>query len=67
MWRAADALRERVDADPDAIAAIREVLDPVEDELWFEAAAIVETPDRWADVAGSWGARALAALQSCGH
>jgi hypothetical protein len=66
MWRAADNLRQRVEADPAAIGAIREVLDPVEDELWFEAGDIVETPDRWADVAGSWGARALAALQSCG-
>ena len=65
MWRAADTLRQRVEADPAAIAEIREVLDPVEDELWFEAAQIVETPDRWADVGGSWGARALAALQSC--
>jgi dipeptidase len=65
MWRAADALRQRVDADPAAIGEIREVLDPVEAELWFEAAEIVETPDRWADVAASWGGRALAALQSC--
>jgi secernin len=65
MWRASDALRQRVDADPAAIEAIREVLDPVEAELWFEAAEIVETPDRWADVAASWGGRALAALQSC--
>ena len=50
---------------PGAIGAIREVLDPVEDELWSEADEIVETPDRWADVAASWGGRALAALQSC--
>jgi hypothetical protein len=66
MWRAADALRQRVEADPAAIGPIREVLDPVEAELWFEAAEIVGTPDRWADVAASWGGRALAALQSCG-
>jgi secernin len=66
MWRAADALRQRVEADPDALGPIREVLDPVEDELWFEAGDIIETPDRWADVGESWGARALAALQSCG-
>ena len=37
MWWAADALRQRVEADPAAIGAIREVLDPVEEELWFEA------------------------------
>ncbi len=65
MWWAADALRQRVEADPAAIGAIREVLDPVEEELWFEAGEIAETPDRWPDVAGSWGGRALAALQSC--
>jgi hypothetical protein len=65
MWRAVDALRQRVDADPTAIGPIRQVLDPVEEELWFEAGEIVETPDRWPDVAASWGGRALAALQSC--
>ena len=65
MWRAVDALRQRVEADPTAIGPIRQVLDPVEEELWFEAGEIVETPDRWPDVAASWGGRALAALQSC--
>ena len=65
MWWAADALRQRVEKDPDAIGPIREILDPVEEELWFEAGQIAETPDRWPDVAGSWGGRALAALQSC--
>jgi secernin len=65
LWWAADALRQRVEADPAAIGAIRHVLDPVEEELWFEAGEIAETPDRWPDVAGSWGGRALAALQSC--
>jgi len=65
MWWAADALRQRVLEDPAAIGSIREVLDPVEEELWFEAEQIAETPDRWPDVAGSWGGRALAALQSC--
>jgi secernin len=65
LWRAADTLRRQVEADPEALGAIREVLDPVEHELWFEADDIVETPDRWADVAQSWGGRALTALQSC--
>jgi len=65
MWWATDALRQRVEKDPDAIGPIRQVLDPVEEELWFEAGQIAETPDRWPDVAGSWGGRALAALQSC--
>ena len=65
MWWAAEALRQRVEEDPDALGPIREILDPVEEELWFEAGQIAETPDRWPDVAGSWGGRALAALQSC--
>jgi secernin len=65
MWHAADGLRQRVEADPASLGEIRQVLDPVEEELWFEAGDVVETPDRWADVGGSWGARALAALQSC--
>jgi secernin len=65
MWRAVDVLRQTVEADPSAIGSIRQVLDPVEEELWFEAGQIAETPDRWPDVAGSWGGRALAALQSC--
>jgi hypothetical protein len=65
MWRAADALRERVDADPDALGPIRDVLGPVEAELWAEADEIIEHPDRWNEVGRSWGGRALAALQSC--
>ena len=57
MWRAADALRQRVEADPAAIEAIREVLDPVEEELWFEADEIVDDP-----TAGpTWRARGAAA------
>ena len=37
LWQAADAVRRRVEEDPDALAAVRSVLDPVEDELWGEA------------------------------
>jgi secernin len=64
MWRAVDALRERAEADPEALGQIRAVLDPVEDELWAEADEIAQRPDRWAEVAGSWGGRALRAIQS---
>jgi dipeptidase len=64
MWRAADALRQRVDADPDAIGPIREVLAPVEAELWGEADDSVEHPDRWPEMGRSWGSRALDALLS---
>ena len=65
MWRAADALRQRAEADPGALEEIRAVLAPVEDELWSEADEIAERPDRWLDVGSSWGQRALTALQSC--
>jgi secernin len=64
MWRAADTLRQQLVRNPLAIGSIREVLDPIEDELWQEADDIVERPDLWADVASSWGGRALRALQA---
>ncbi|HEY6472600.1 MAG TPA: hypothetical protein VIY26_06885 [Acidimicrobiales bacterium] len=67
LWQAADAVRRRVEDDPDALAAVREVLDPVEDELWGEADAVLEHPDRWAAVGASWGRRALDALGACIH
>jgi secernin len=65
MWRAADVLRQHLERDPLAIGTIREVLDPIEDEIWQEADDVAERPDRWADVGSSWGPRALGALQAC--
>jgi secernin len=65
LWHAAAALRQRVEADPDALPAIREALTPVEEELWGEAEDVLEEPSRWAEVGGSWGSRALHALRSC--
>ena len=65
LWHVADALRQRVEDDPSALAGIREVLDPVEDELWAEADDVVERPARWAASGASWGSRALHALRSC--
>jgi secernin len=65
LWRAADAVRQRVDSDPHAIGAVRAVLGPVEDALWAEADAVDERPDRWAEVGREWGPRALDALTSC--
>jgi hypothetical protein len=65
MWRAADTLRVLVESDPAALSGIREVLDPIEDELWNEADEIVDRPDRWADVGLWWGPRALQGLESC--
>jgi hypothetical protein len=65
MWRAADVLRHRLEQDPYAIGSIREVLSPVEDELWYEADEVVDRPDLWAVVGSSWGERALSALRAC--
>ena len=67
LWQAADAVRRRVEEDPEALAAVRRVLDPVEDELWGEADAVLEHPDRWATAGASWGGRALDALAACIH
>jgi secernin len=65
LWHAADALRQLVGSDPDALPAIRDTLGPVEDELWAEADGVLLDPSRWADVGESWGGRALHALRSC--
>jgi secernin len=65
LWQAADALRQLVEADPAALHPLRQTLKPVEDELWAEADDVLDDPARWADVGGSWGSRALHALQSC--
>ena len=67
LWQAADAVRRRVEEQPDALAEVRSTLDPVEDELWAEADAVVEQPDRWATVGAPWGGRVLHALQTCIH
>ncbi len=65
LWHAADALRRVVEDDPSVLPDFRATLDPVEDELWAEADDVAGFPDRWADVGGSWGRRALDALRSC--
>jgi len=65
LWRAAQAVRVRVEREPDALAEVRAVLQPVEDELWAEAGDVAERPDRWAAVGESWGARAMDALFAC--
>ncbi len=65
LWHAADALRQLVETDPDALPIVRQTLKPVEDELWAEADDVLEQPARWAEVGGSWGSRALDALRAC--
>ncbi len=65
MWKAADALRQRVEDEPAAIDDIRTVLSPVEDALWDEAAEVLTQPHKWSEVGSTWGSRALHALESC--
>jgi hypothetical protein len=65
LWHAADVLRRRVEDDPAALEGIRAVLDPVEDELWADAADVAEQPARWPAVGATWGGRALHALRAC--
>ncbi len=65
LWHAADTVRRRVEADPESLAEVRAVLQPVEDELWADAEDVLERPDRWAVVGVSWGSRALHALRTC--
>jgi hypothetical protein len=67
LWEAADAVRRRVEEDPDALAEVRATLDPVEDELWRQADEILGHPARWALAGAAWGARALEALRACIH
>ena len=65
LWRAADAVRQRAEADPEVLTAVREVLQPVEDELWADSDDVLERPDRWAAAGAAWGSRALHALRTC--
>jgi hypothetical protein len=67
LWQAADAVRRRVEDEPDSLAEVRSTLDPVEDELWAEAEEVLERPDLWAAVGAAWGTRALHALRACIH
>ncbi len=60
-WHAFAALRDRVEADGDALAKIRAIFAPVEAELWAEADAIASQPkkhpafveDAWRRVSGA--------------
>jgi dipeptidase len=61
LWHDVATLRTRVEGDPEAMAAIRGVLDPIEAELWEEADALSGEPGRWTAAAGSWGSRVAAA------
>jgi hypothetical protein len=65
LWQAADRVRVFVAESPEALPEIRAALDPVEEQLWAEADAMVHDPVRWAGAGVSWGSAALHALRSC--
>lgn len=53
LWARVAALRDRVDDDHEALAGVRAVLDPVEDELWAEATTLdTGDLDAWAGFVG---------------
>jgi hypothetical protein len=55
VWRRFAALRDRVEADGEALARVREVLAPLEAELWEEADGAASDPaERRAFVSGAW-------------
>jgi secernin len=47
LWHAGAELRRRVEKDGDELSVVREVLDPLEAELWAEADELVDQPAQW--------------------
>ena len=67
QWERTVALRDRIDADHDALAATRAVLDPLELELWQEADALVDAPPgAWQPFGATCGTRIEQALTDLG-
>lgn len=66
VWHRLAGLRDRVEGPEgaDAIAAVRSVLDPIEAELWEEAASIPGEPASWRPVAAAWSRRVAEAVES---
>ncbi len=63
LWAGLAELRAWVEADPDALAVVRGVLDPLEDALWERAAGpAVEDDAGWARFCQDAGARLVAAV-----
>jgi dipeptidase len=67
LWQAAVAVGRHVEAHPDALAEVRAELDPLEEQLWAEADAVLEHPAQWGAIGAAWGGRALDALRACIH
>ena len=68
QWQRFSRLRDRVEAEPDALAAVRRVLAPVEDELWADADACFATgePAALESFASAASPRVDAALEALG-
>jgi hypothetical protein len=68
QWQRFSQLRDRVEADPDALPAVRSVLAPVEAELWADADDRFATgePGALAAFPGAASARVDAALEALG-
>jgi hypothetical protein len=64
VWQAFASLRKRVESDPGALAEIRRVFSPLEEELWAEADAIAVEPGRHAAFVKSAWSRVAAALDT---
>jgi secernin len=47
LWHDNAELRRRVEADGDELCRLREVLAPLEAELWVEADDVADHPERW--------------------
>ena len=47
LWQAGAELRRRVEEDGEELFSVRDVLDPLEAELWAEADELIDQPARW--------------------
>lgn len=62
-WHRGAVLRDRVEADGDALGEIRAVLDPIEADLWAEADELADAPARRAGFARTSGRRVAEAMR----
>jgi hypothetical protein len=63
-WHAFAALRDRAEADEDALAEIRAVFGPLEADLWTEADALAARPSEYARFAEEAWRRVAEALRT---
>ncbi|MDA8359961.1 MAG: C69 family dipeptidase [Actinomycetota bacterium] len=63
LWHRFEKLRHLVEMDPERIYELRQALDPIEEDLWDEAASLVDHQDRWSVAAEGWGRRVACAAE----